>query len=131
MESSQQTNTVTMSQSSATKQDGGLTILVLLIFVRSSQKSTLVTRVHSQMSHMVNGNVPMVIRKTQLQELFAHSIVKEETKSIMLLVSRTNIFYFYSNLELFEMNFQNAHPMVIGSSDMVVANASVNLVAIV
>ena len=92
MESFQQTNTVTMFLSSATRQDGGLMILVLPIFVRSIPLSTLVTNLNFQTLNMVIGNVQMAIRKTQLRELFVHLIVMEETKLTTLLVSQICIY---------------------------------------
>ena len=92
MESFQPTNTVIMFLSSATRQDGGLMILVLPIFVRSIPLSTLVTNLNFQTLNMVIGNVQMAIRKTQLQELFVHLIVMEETKLTTLLVSQICIY---------------------------------------
>jgi signal transduction histidine kinase len=108
MESFQQTNTVTTFLSSATKLDGGLMILALLIFAKSLRHLKIVKNLNYQMLNMVTGNVLMETKKVHQKELFAHSIATEET----LFTTPTN-----------------AHLMVIGSNDMVVASASANQVA--
>ena len=87
-----------MSQSSATRPDGGPTILVLPISVRSKTNQKIVSNLNCQMQNTEIGYVQMAIMKVQQQELSVLWIVMEETSFTTPSVSQEYIFPIKLNL---------------------------------